>query len=245
MWGSSKLERCPEWAIPEYAWLYPLADGNGSFEVTTLRVIHGKIAAIRPHFTLDTLADLIGIFNKFGLLFIWESGSKKYAHWTGSERPGRLPSKATRGRYQSFAPSVPKSKLDKYLQQYHDDIKTSVGVGVGFGVGFGIGIGAVEHEGGGGAVGVEVDFTADPKSTASAFDAIGFENPFGPREFQAVWIRRFEGRNGAWITETMEATIQECYDKKIAIPPQFYEAKHEVEKRERDEFDSKNKKTPL
>lgn len=253
LWASSKLERCPEWCIPEYAWLYPLADGNGSFEITNLRVIHGKISAIRPHFTYDTLRDAFREFHRHGLMFIWQDGAKIYAHWTGSDRPGRLPKQSERNRYQLLAPEVPKSLLNAYLDEYRDNvamlsrgdrdlIATSVGVGLGFGVGLGM---VLDGKGGGGSVGSSVEVTDVKGTTAAAFLAIGFDNPFGQPEFQETWLRKFASRNGEWLTQVMEATIQECYASKTGIPPQFFDAKHEVEKREAAEFQAKYKKAPL
>jgi hypothetical protein len=83
-------------------------------------------------------------------------------------------------------------------------------------------------------------------TTAAAFRSIGYESPFGKLEFQEVWIRRFENRNGEWLTQVMEATIQECYRKKIAIPKEFYPAKHDVEKLEMIEHEKKHgKAAPL
>ncbi len=42
MWASDKLAACAEWAQVEYAWVYGLADANGSFELTNVRVIWGR-----------------------------------------------------------------------------------------------------------------------------------------------------------------------------------------------------------
>jgi hypothetical protein len=81
--------------------------------------------------------------------------------------------------------------------------------------------------------------------TAAAFHVIGFEKPFGQPTFQEIWFRKFASRNGEWLTAVMEATIQECYSAKVGIPPQFFDAKHDVEKRENAEFEAKIRKTPL
>jgi hypothetical protein len=81
--------------------------------------------------------------------------------------------------------------------------------------------------------------------TAAAFSSIGFDSPFGDLKFQEVFLRRFANRNGEWLTQIMEATIQECYRKEIGIPPQFYQAKHEIEEREQAEFENKFRKAPL
>lgn len=145
MWASSKLSQCREQFIPEYAWLYPLADANGSFELTNLRVIHGKVAAIRPLFSLDDLRSTIAEFHRHGLLFIWKVGEKVYGHWTGSELPGRLPPEAHRKRYPTGVPVPPKELLTKYLGQLRsnsgvtpDQLRIGLGVGLGFGLGTGL-----------------------------------------------------------------------------------------------------------
>jgi hypothetical protein len=263
LWGSSKLERCPEWCIPEYAWLYPLADGNGSFEITNLRVIHGKVSAIRPHFSIDDLQNILREFHRHGLLFEWQVGEKTYAHWTGSDRPGRLPKPSERNRYQILAPEVPKSMLKAYLKEKQDELQrssgehreliaTSVGVGVGLGVGVGFGMVLDGPPCGGGCVGSSVEVTERKSTgTAAAYLYLGFEKPFGQPDFQEVWLRNFEARqsdptkpNFQWLTEVMEATIQECYQEKIGIPPQFFDAKHDIEKGEAIEFANK-RKAPL
>jgi hypothetical protein len=43
----------------------------------------------------------------------------------------------------------------------------------------------------------------------------------------------------------MEAAIQECYSPRVGIPRQFFDAKHDVEKRENAEFEAKNRRLPL
>ena len=81
--------------------------------------------------------------------------------------------------------------------------------------------------------------------TAPAFLAIGFEKPFGQPAFQEVWLRRFASRNGEWLTAVMEATIQECNQRKIGVPPQFFDVKHDVEKLEAVEAENKFRTAPL
>lgn len=156
MWGSVKLSNVPEDMIPEYAWLYPLADANGSFEVTNLRVVWAKVAGIRPHFTVERLREVFGHFWKVGLLFQWEEGGRKYAHWTGSERRGRLPSPSQRKKFgEPLAPAVPSREYRQYCAKHQvtddpqltfdnsrlnlDSLQTGVGVGVGEGEGVGDG----------------------------------------------------------------------------------------------------------
>ena len=73
------------------------------------------------------------------------------------------------------------------------------------------------------------------KLAAAAFTDLGFEKPFGRPNFQAIYVTHYVAsiHNGTWLTEAMEDTIQECQKLNIGVPPQFYDAKHDVEVRER------------
>ncbi len=118
MWGSDKLAACAAWAQAEYAWLYGLADASGCFELTNLRVIWGRVAAIRTNLTIERLEQVFAEFQDKGLLFVWEQDGKRYAHWTGSDVPGRLPPPSWRMRLEKFAPPVPKKQLAEYMAKY-------------------------------------------------------------------------------------------------------------------------------
>jgi hypothetical protein len=115
MWGSDKLASCAEWAQAEYAWLYGLADASGSFELSNLRVIWGRVAAIRRNLSIERLQEIFEEFQAKGLLLVWEHDGKRYAHWTGSDVPGRLPAPSWRARLEKLAPPVPKSALEEYV----------------------------------------------------------------------------------------------------------------------------------
>jgi hypothetical protein len=93
----------------------------------------------------------------------------------------------------------------------------------------------------------ESDKEAEEISTStSAFSAIGFDEPFGQKEFQRIWLSRFSQRDpDQWLTAVMEATIQECQERNIGIPPQFFGAKRDVEARENEEAKRRFKRTPL
>lgn len=68
------------------------------------------------------------------------------------------------------------------------------------------------------------------EEAAAAFTSIGFDKPFGHPKFQSLWLRNYRNRSGMeWMTQTMEATIQECQREKINVPPQFYAAKRDIE----------------
>jgi hypothetical protein len=48
----------------------------------------------------------------------WEHEGKCYAHWTGSDVPGRLPAPSWRMRLERFAPPVPKQQLAQYMARF-------------------------------------------------------------------------------------------------------------------------------
>jgi hypothetical protein len=118
LWASDKLASCAEWAQGEYAWLYGLADASGSFELTNLRVIWGRVAAIRKNLSLERLREIFDEFIARGLLFTWEENGKRYGHWTGSDMPGRLPARSWRVRLQKLAPPVPPEALAAYSARF-------------------------------------------------------------------------------------------------------------------------------
>ncbi|MGO9640998.1 MAG: hypothetical protein ACLP1Y_06825 [Candidatus Acidiferrales bacterium] len=118
MWASDKLASCAEWAQAEYAWLYGLADASGSFELTNLRVIWGRVAAIRRNLTIERLEQIFEEFMARGLLFTWEESGKRYGHWTGSDVPGRLPPPSWRARLEKLAPPVPQKQLAAYVARF-------------------------------------------------------------------------------------------------------------------------------
>jgi hypothetical protein len=116
LWASQKIALCAPWAQAEYAWLYGLADSWGSFELTSLRVIFGKVAPIRKNFTLERLEQILDEFRDKGLLFVWTQDGKRYGHWTNSQKPGRRPPPSLQMRYAKFAPPVPQEQLAAYME---------------------------------------------------------------------------------------------------------------------------------
>jgi hypothetical protein len=129
MWGSDKLASCAEWAQAEYAWLYGLADASGCFELTNLRVIWGRVAAIRRNLSLERLEQVFLEFQDKGLLFAWEENGKRYGHWTGSDVPGRLPAPSWRVRLERLAPPVPKQQLAEFMARFSRGRAASPGGG--------------------------------------------------------------------------------------------------------------------
>jgi len=126
LWASDKLAACAEWAQSEYAWLYGLADASGSFEMTNMRVIWGRVAAIRKNLTLERLQEIFDEFIARGLLFTWEENGKRYGHWTGSDVPGRLPRRSWRMRLEKLAPPVPCEALAAYSARFGGSKETIV-----------------------------------------------------------------------------------------------------------------------
>jgi hypothetical protein len=118
VWASDKLSNCAPWARAEYTWIYGLADSNGSFELTNLRVIFGRAYAIRDDVSIPHLSLALEEFQGKGLLFVWEENGKKYGHWTGSDVPGRLPPPSWRARLERLAPPVPQAALATYLSSF-------------------------------------------------------------------------------------------------------------------------------
>jgi len=150
MWAADKIAACAEWAQPEYAWCYGMADANGSFELTNLRVLFGRVAAVRKNLSIERFEQCIDEWHEKGLLFIWPQDGKRYGHWTGSDKPGRLPRESRRTpRYGPIlAPPVPKEELKAYATHCasrcdtkpvalrHDRVD-GLGLGLGLGVGKG------------------------------------------------------------------------------------------------------------
>jgi hypothetical protein len=126
MWASDKIAACAEWAQAEYAWFYGLADCCGCFELTNMRVIFGRVAAVRKNLSLERVAQVLDEFHDKGLLFRWSVGGKRYGHWTGSDVPGRLPPQSWRNRLERLAPPVPQAALEEYVAA-HKEVGTERG----------------------------------------------------------------------------------------------------------------------
>jgi hypothetical protein len=126
LWASDKISDCAEWAQAEYAWLYGLADCAGCFELTNLRVIWGRVAAVRRNFSMERLEQVFAEFQDKGLLFVWHESGKRYGHWTGSDVPGRLPPPSWRNRLERLAPAVPREQFGKYIAQHSVGMKNKL-----------------------------------------------------------------------------------------------------------------------
>jgi hypothetical protein len=131
LWASEKLSACDSATRVEYLWLYGLADANGSFELNMIS-IHSRVSAIRPRLTVRRLGKIFAELERHGLLFTWSENGKRYGHWTGSDRPGRLPKPSERHRYKKLAVDVPKESLADYESRFRrDSVATASPLGVG------------------------------------------------------------------------------------------------------------------
>ena len=125
LWKSDHLEECkPEFRY-EYLWLYGLADARGSFELPAAKKLHHRVSEIRPDLTEEKIDAAIAEFAAHGLLFTWEEMGKRYGHWVGSTKPGRLPGKGALGRsnYKVDTPPVPLRDLKAYCQEHDVNLK--------------------------------------------------------------------------------------------------------------------------
>jgi hypothetical protein len=122
IYSSKKLFNCAYFSRVEYLWIYGLADAGGSFELTDLRLILPKLSTIRPKFTLRLLKNCLDEYQNYGLLFSWYQDGKKFGHWVGSQKPGRLPSNSTKSRYYLVCPQPPKQKLAEYESRFNSNI---------------------------------------------------------------------------------------------------------------------------
>lgn len=77
---------------------------------------------------------------------------------------------------------------------------------------------------------------------AAAFSVIGFPEPFGHPRFQKVFLEEMQKGPDEWTTITLERIAQRCQSEGIGIPPQFFDAKRDVEARENAQV---NRKPPL
>jgi hypothetical protein len=88
---------------------------------------------------------------------------------------------------------------------------------------------------------------SDSSAARGAFTDLGHEELFGHPQFQAIWVHHYlEGRSqGRWMTESMEAAIQECQKLNVNVPPQFYAAKRDIETMDNAEYQRRYRRAPL
>jgi hypothetical protein len=139
IWESDKIARCRPHSKAEYLWLYLLADPYGNFELNIKAIRNRAYGLVRPEITEDMVGSFLADFERVGLLYTWTENRKQYGHWTGCEKPGRLPSPlgindGERGKYASlpvrrfYAYSKTKAGfkadiVDPGLQHYLDSVE--------------------------------------------------------------------------------------------------------------------------
>ena len=132
-WGSDKLAKVePVIYRLYYAWLHSLADCYGSFEITNIRHVSGKVNANIPRLTAQELEKVFQEFYKRGLAFIWKQLGRRYLHWTGSMKKGRWPRESRRTKkYEKVLAPVIKTNPEvlkqyrEYLQRFDETPETS------------------------------------------------------------------------------------------------------------------------
>lgn len=107
LWRSKKLKSVEERFRAEYANLLPLAEANGVFDCDPDRVWSDVYAFNRPEVDVETVEEILDVFERADLLQRWTEGGKTWGFWTGITKSGRLPSEAHIKRYKNLPPSPP------------------------------------------------------------------------------------------------------------------------------------------
>jgi hypothetical protein len=238
LWASDKIAACAEWAQAEYAWCYGLADANGSFELTNLRVVYARVAAVRKNLPFERFEEIIGEFHAHGLLFIWTAGGKRYGHWTGSDKPGRLPRESRRtARYGPIlAPPVPKKALEAYVAgfenrpsgpsdsevktEYQDvDCDTTPVDGKGLGLGLG--------------KGVVVKQQPPCHPACELWELLEIDPSKLPAAFRELCEGLFATKGNQSLGELMGFCMNLWEEQRKRIPPPFAQKAREIRAREK------------
>lgn len=124
IWQSDRIQNCKAEHRYEYTWFYGLADARGSFEIQSPAKMASQLGGgkdnVRPDLDPAKVAAVLKDFEDHGLLFTWALGSKKFGHWVGSTKQGRLPTRAQLGKshYRVDTPPVPLESLRAYCDQH-------------------------------------------------------------------------------------------------------------------------------
>jgi hypothetical protein len=87
-------------------------------------------------------------------------------------------------------------------------------------------------------LGSGVAAAATASDTLNPWKVLGSDLPMGSPKFQAIFQHYFATRNGNPLSDAMERAIQKANKEKVKVPPQFFEAKRSVERREAEELAS-------
>ena len=107
LYKSQKLKKVPVQFRAEYANLIPLAEANGSFECEAELIWSTVYSYNRTDVTPEIVQTILDEFEKAGMLQRWEENGRHYGHWTGIEKPGRLPPPFQRAKYTNLPPLPP------------------------------------------------------------------------------------------------------------------------------------------
>jgi len=107
LYKSQKLKKVPVQFRAEYANLIPLAEANGSFECEAELIWSTVYSYNRTDVTPEIVQTILDEFEKAGMLQRWEEKGRHYGHWTGIEKPGRLPPPFQRAKYTNLPPLPP------------------------------------------------------------------------------------------------------------------------------------------
>lgn len=77
---------------------------------------------------------------------------------------------------------------------------------------------------------------APPTDGPTTWKVLGSDLPMGSLRFQKLFEHYFATRNGNPLSDAMERAIQRANKEGVKVPPQFFEAKRVVERREAEEL---------
>jgi hypothetical protein len=97
------------------------------------------------------------------------------------------------------------------------------------------------------AVTQQEDAAGKPSASDSLnpWKVLGSDLPMGSPRFQRLFEQYFATRNGNPLSEAMERTIQMANKEGMKVPPPFFEAKREVERREKEELAAPSDDIPV
>lgn len=100
MWMSDKLLNVPVEFRAEYAFLRPLAEANGVFELNARKIWRTAYCYLRPEITPEIVHLILAAFKRAGLLESGDYDGKTWGWWVGIERDLPSESSLKRGDYK-------------------------------------------------------------------------------------------------------------------------------------------------
>src|SRR5438094_4701928 len=102
-WSSQKIAQIepPEWR-GEYAWLYPIALVDGTFEADARRLWAAAYATIRTDWDAAKVVLLLDEFERVGLLRrAKDENGRTWGYWVGSDKFGPTKASIKKARYKT------------------------------------------------------------------------------------------------------------------------------------------------